>query len=766
MTDRILGAIALGLCFVAGSATASNKQPVPGLQQPVKVVRDVDGIAHVQAKNLRDMFFMQGYIHAKDRLWQMDLSRRQPQGRLAEVLGEAALASDVQTRTIGFGRAAERSWAMIQADAAAGDKTSREAKEALEAYADGVNAFLDQASGNLPPEYGAVSITQVDPWRPVDSVAIGKLIAAGLSFDTNDIGNSIVLGTYQAVLGVEAGTALFFEDLYRSQPFDLASTVPDAGGSGPVNGKAKAAGAGQSPSAKPANMPQVDPRVIEMGRDFLERAKQSPMLRTIIENDTTARGSNNWGVTGENSATGNPIIANDPHLALNHPTTFYPMGIRSPGYAAVGNGFAGTPFVITGQNRWIAWGPTTNPMDVTDVFQDTVVPDAGSPSGLAIVLPDGSFAPIVPVPETYFVNADVSGDGVPDGIVVPVPPNPSIPAATLTVPARYDGVIISFDAAAGTALTVQYTGFGPTRELVAFYVWNRSRNLGDFQRGLSYFDVGSQNWAYADSRGNLGYFTSAEMPIRTDLEAGGPALGIPPYFIRVGTEPGHQWLAQQNAYPNQTTPYEILSPAEMPQVLNPVNGLLRQRQQRSGRHHAGQQPAKPAQAHGRHFLPEPGLCAGLPGRQHHRAGPARAVQRRQQAVGGGNGRYPGGCRAAGCGILRAQDHRSLRGRNHRALIRTWPRPPPIRGWPMPSLAFRPGLPWTIRPRPAYRKATTPKTSTAIRPAASTRMRSPPAWRPPSTACSGPVSFAELSMPPSMLFSRPATAWVRHRASPH
>ncbi len=294
------------------------------------------------------------------------------------------------------------------------------------------------------------------------------------------------------------------------------------------------------------------------------------MLRTIIENDTTARGSNNWGVTGENSATGNPIIANDPHLALNHPTTFYPMGIRSPGYAAVGNGFAGTPFVITGQNRWIAWGPTTNPMDVTDVFQDTVVPDAGSPSGLAIVLPDGSFAPIVPVPETYFVN--VGGDGVPDGISARS--DPSIPAATLTVPARYDGVIIALDAAAGTALTVQYTGFGPTRELVAFYVWNRSRNLGDFQRGLGYFDVGSQNWAYADSRGNLGYFTSAEMPIRTDLEAGGPALGIPPYFIRVGTEPGHQWLAQQNAYPNQTTPYEILSPAEMPQVLNPVNGFF------------------------------------------------------------------------------------------------------------------------------------------------------------------------------------------------
>ena len=189
-------------------------------------------------------------------------------------------------------------------------------------------------------------------------------------------------------------------------------------------------------------------------------------------------------------------------------------------------------------------------------------------------------------------------------------------------------MIIDLDATAGTALTVQYTGFGPTRELEAFYLWKTARNLNDFRRGLDRFDVGSQNWAYADRWGNLGYFTSAEMPIRTDLEAGAPALGIPPYFIRVGSLAAHQWLPQQNSYPGQTIRSKFSRRRRCPGRQS-AERLFRQRQQRSRRHHAGQQPLEPATAHGGIFYLNPAMprASGL---AHHRKSAAGPVHRDQK----------------------------------------------------------------------------------------------------------------------------------------
>ncbi|MEJ2531010.1 MAG: penicillin acylase family protein [Halioglobus sp.] len=565
MRTTVFGTAALALALGVTAANAAKPTKLPQLKSAASITRDVDGIAHVRAGNERDMFFLQGWVHVQDRLFQADVNRRQPSGTLAELLGPEALGSDVELRTLGLRRSAELSWAAIKADAADGDPVARGAKEALEAYAEGFNAHVDALGAALPPEYGALGLTSVEPWTPVDSIVIGKLIAFGLSFDLDDIQNTMTLGAFQAVLGPQNGYLLFAEDLYRSQPFDPASTVPDSGGNGEVKPPK-----GNGPQGKrSATIPAVNGQAVSMGKSYLARAGKVPLLKTILENDRASRGSNNWGVTRGASSTGNPIIANDPHLALDHPTTFYPMQLSSPNYDAVGNGFAGTPFVITGQNRYIAWGPTTNPMDVTDIFLDTVVPDPGSPSGISVELPGGELGPIVPVPESYFANVG--------GSVVPIQ-DPSIPPFTLTVPARYHGVIINFDGdfqTGGSALTAQFTGFGPTRELESFYIWNSARNLSDFRRGLEKFDFGSQNWAYADKWGNLGYFTSAEMPIRTDLQVlGEPAGGVPPYFIRLGSLDLHQWLPVSNPYPGQVTPYEILSPEEMPQVVNPANGYF------------------------------------------------------------------------------------------------------------------------------------------------------------------------------------------------
>lgn len=534
----------------------SHPESLPRLHAAAKLVRDVDGIAHVQARNEHDLFFLQGYTHAKDRLFQMDVSRRTADGTLAELLGPGALPNDVQLRTIGLERSGERTYQALLSDAAAGDRTSVHVLAAMRAYADGVNAFLDRASA-LPPEYTALELTQVRPWQVTDSINVGKLIAFGLSFDLEDISNSQRLGAFQSVLGAQAGAALFFEDLFRSQPFNPASTVPDSGGNGtPPHGKGEKSlstlGAGAAP--------RVDDAVRELSRRYLQQLEHAPTMKTIVENDRSARGSNHWGVAGSRTVSGRPIIANDPHLTLDHPTTFYPIHLSGPDYDVIGSGFAGVPFVIVGHNPFIAWGPTTNPLDVTDVYLEQLVPDATSPSGLSTLF-QGQREHVLPIAQQWFAN--VVGDGIPDNRVLA---NQDV---TLIVPRRNNGPIVQ-SLAGGQALSVQFTGFSPTRELESFYLWNKARDLRDFRSGLRRFDFGSQNWAYADKAGNLAYFTSAEMPVRADLAAGNASS--PPFFIRDGQSGAFEWLPVQHAQPGQVLPYEIYPESAMPSVINPRNG--------------------------------------------------------------------------------------------------------------------------------------------------------------------------------------------------
>ena len=181
------------------------------------MLRDTFGVPHVFAKSEHDAYFMVGYLHAQDRLFQMDSSRRQANGTLAELLGSSALASDVQLRTLGVRRAAVRSMAAI----------SPESRATLEAYADGVNAWL--AANPLPSEYAALELTKanVPSWTALDSLAISKLLSVGLSFETNDITNTQRLIAYQtagAAAGFD-GRKLFFEDVMRSEPFAHAPSI-------------------------------------------------------------------------------------------------------------------------------------------------------------------------------------------------------------------------------------------------------------------------------------------------------------------------------------------------------------------------------------------------------------------------------------------------------------------------------------------------------------------------------------------------------------
>ncbi len=556
----------LSLLALGVSPCGNSGIEIPGLIGVVNVTTDVDGVWHIEADNDADLSRAQGYVHCRDRFFQMDQTRRQVDGTESELMGPQRLGADIQARIIGLHRAAERSLAAA----------SPRFQALLQAYADGVNHCLTTLP--LPPEYALLELSEARSWQPVDTLKIGKAISASLSLDV-DTGLTQNLFEY-----IQAGIAngfdgqLFFsEDVFRSAPMDPASTIPDATNGTPyaVDWKGKEAGH-LAFAARAAGRAR-------------EKLAEHPLFALALDRRESFVGSNEWGVTGSATAGGRPIIANDPHLSLNAPSTFWEWHLivrNDPDEGpmnATGVGFPGSPGVILGQNERITWGATTNPMDVSDVFADRLYvaqPQCFLIGALACIeSPPGAFHPVeIQFGVTYFFN--VVGNNVDDDLVqaVGLPPEATTIA---TVPFRSFGPVIDVDNPGVLAppfgitgaLVLQYTGFHATRELETFSLWNRAANLADFRVGLDSFDVGSQNWAYADVEGNLAYFSSAEMPLRTDLEMGS-VVGLPPFFVRDGTSGLNNWVPDPGHSQGQTIPFAILPFAEMPHTVNPENDFF------------------------------------------------------------------------------------------------------------------------------------------------------------------------------------------------
>ncbi len=284
-----------------------------GIHRPVEILRDRWGVPHVYADNMEDLFFAQGFVHVQDRLWQMELTRRISQGRIAEIFGKDALPADRISRTLGFKRCGERDWS---------DMSGEAFSPLLQAYVRGINAAISLKGKKLPLEFRLLKFAP-EPWTPVDVLTFGRLVSFQMSY-----------GWLHEIVRMQTAAAVGPE---RLEELSL-----------------------DYPARNPVILEQSGEahRILEDGR--LE-AFVGPWLKPF-------GGSNNWTVAGFKMESGSATLANDPHLALSAPNIWYENHLCCPEYEATGVSLPGAPMVMIGHNRHIAWGATLSFADIQDTY--------------------------------------------------------------------------------------------------------------------------------------------------------------------------------------------------------------------------------------------------------------------------------------------------------------------------------------------------------------------------------------------------------------
>ena len=381
----------------------------------------------------------------------------------------------------------------------------------------------------------------------MDSIVITKGLAFSLSFDLTDIDLTVALSAFQEAgeAGSFNGAALFSQDVFRAAPFDPTVSIP-----GRLREPRELVGA-------------LLPRPRRRARAPLPRARPGRAPASPGPGRKQDRGSNWWIASGRVTESGRPLLANDPHLGLDTPSIFYEAQLRVvPGHTAPMNAFGvtfpGAPAIVLGCNTRICWGATTNPMDVTDTYLERLVLGPGGAAhrrGLRGAIQARGAHP----PDLHREHPGRCDCRQPQ--VAPIGPLEG--GLALVLPHRNSAPIVQVDfsePAEPVALSVQYTGWGATRELDSFRIWNRAGTLAQFQQGLQFFDFGSQNWAYADVDGNIAYWTSAEMPLREDLQTLERAGRRRPSLPDPGrhAHPEARVAPVTHSQPGQAMPFEIL----------------------------------------------------------------------------------------------------------------------------------------------------------------------------------------------------------------
>ena len=489
---------------------------LPGLQKEVTVERDLWGVPHIRASSVEDLAEAQGYVMAQDRLWQMDLLRRVARGQLSEILGKSTLAIDKDFRTLQFGRAAERDMGLM-------DKDSR---AIMEAYARGVNRFIEQHANRLPLEFSLLNY-KPQPWQPTDSLTISGYMYRTL---TNTWQNELDRATVEARVGLERAKELFSQEASMDHFVIGDPNVPNDGSRGT---RVQADPDDDDDDMEPDSVlkARLD------GGDNAGRAARFPDLTSALARDVRnslveiqqeirqSLGSNNWVVNGAHTATGKPLLANDTHLELMLPPIWYQIHVTAPGWNVKGFTLPGAPLVIIGHNDKIAWGFTNNGADVQDLYIETFNPAA---------------------PDEYRVRDAWTKSQVYDETIRVKGGADEHFKVTVT---RH-GPVVRRDG--DKAYALRWTATEPGGLANAYNWMGKARNWEEFRNVMKHVWGPAQNAVYADINGNIGYIMAARVPTR---KKGHGEIPVP------GDTDDYEWTGY--------IPFE-----QLPQALNPDSGLI------------------------------------------------------------------------------------------------------------------------------------------------------------------------------------------------
>jgi penicillin G amidase len=533
-TVKIMGGVILLLAIVLAAVgyylprrsfpqTSGEVRPAAapgaqGISNPVDILRDEYGIPHIFASTQYDLFFAQGYVHAQDRFWQMDFWRHAGSGRLSELFGDSQVETDQFLRTLGFRRVAQQEL----------DTIDPESLSILQAYADGVNAYLAERTGSaLSLEYAVLSMVNrgysPELWQPLHTLTYAKMMAW-------DLGGN---------MSAEIARAMMSKTLTPEQMSEVFSPYPE---DNPV------VVSGFQPSAQagyPDGMLQLIPELMPL---FSSVSEKNNMLNDLRGSGFDGIGSNNWVVSGDLTTSGMPLLADDPHLGVQMPSIWYqnglycvPVSTTCP-YQVTGFSFASAPGVIVGHNGRIAWGVTNVGPDVQDLYIERINPH--NPRQYEV---DGQWVDMEAVTETILT---AGGDAV-ELTVLLTRNGPVITEVYGPLENIFEDSGLQIPPGQ-YAISLRWTALEPSFIFRSVLNINRAQNWEDFREALRDWDVPSQNFVYADVEGNIGY----QMPGKVPIRAGGDGSLPAPGWID-----DYQWTG--------FIPFE-----ELPHVYNPPEGYI------------------------------------------------------------------------------------------------------------------------------------------------------------------------------------------------
>jgi penicillin amidase len=481
----------------------------PGLQAPVEVLVDEHGVPAVYARDEEDVFFAAGVLHARDRLWQMELYRRVTLGRLSEVLGDDTIDVDKRFLTLGLRDAARAEW----------DRAPTQVRTALERYAAGVNAYIAsvQERQKRPLEFQILGFMPA-PWEPLDSLAVGRLLAWRLAENHQA---ELVRAAIAAKFGTEA--ALLLSGRY------------------PANGPAILDGP-RPPEIPPTTaMAGTPPTAIVAERRPSTPARTMPAGLEWLSASARRANSNNWVVANRRTRAGRPILANDPHLQIEFPSVWFEMHLVAADLDVVGVTIPGVPVVVLGHNARIAWGMTNTGADVQDLAIERI--DVGRKRSFH----RGEWVPI------DIVKADIPVRGRSQPLAFEVWKTRNGPiVAEVGMPWDAPPSWLSPDDRPAEERRAYALRWDVTGDLAtAFDAINRATDWASFTAAVNGFSAPSQNIVYADIDGNIGYAMSGRLPIRASGDGRMPVDG----------SDGTGWTGS-------------IDPSTLPRVLNPDVGFI------------------------------------------------------------------------------------------------------------------------------------------------------------------------------------------------